>query len=262
LVADDSFTNQLIIKEILVNAGYQVTTASNGEEALDILEEQEFDLMLLDKNMPDRDGVEVMKVHYALNAHKPKIPAILLTADTTLHPEELMEQGVSAYITKPIDVEMLLSTIEKNLSSNNRENHKKGIVVSYNEKDKPDFKQGFVDFSSLEALSRINPGNLNFIRDLSNQLFKEIDSILLNINSNLIVNNYFAIKDCAHTLAGNAGNLGLVKLSDIAIQLEAVAKQEDHSKVRLLIERMHKIYEGSKTELLSYQSRYPLSSTN
>jgi two-component system sensor histidine kinase RpfC len=262
LVADDSFTNQIIIKEILVNAGYLVTTASNGEDALDILEEHEFDLMLLDKNMPDRDGIEVMKVHYALNAHKPKIPAVLLTADTTLNHEELMEQGVSAYITKPIDVEMLLSTIDKILSSNNKENHKKGVVVSYNEKNKPDFKQGFVDFSSLDALSRINPGNLNFVRDLSNQLFKEIDAILLTINSNLIGNNYFAIKDCAHTLAGNAGNLGLVKLSDIAIQLEAVAKQEDHSKVRLLIERMHKIYDGSKTELLSYQSRFPLSSSN
>lgn len=260
LVADDSTTNLLIIKEILINGGYIVTAVNNGEEALDMLEEHEFDLMLLDKNMPDRDGVEVMKIHHALNANKPKIPTVLLTADITLDHNELLEQGISAYVTKPINVALLLSTIEEIIANTAKSNHKKGVVVSYKDKSTTEFKHGLIDFASLDALSRINPGNHNFVKDLSSELVKEIDSILVDINTNLAVSDYFGIKNNAHTLAGNAGNLGLVKLADIAIELEMIASQKDATKVKLLIERTHRVYEHSKSELMAYQSKYPLSS--
>ena len=83
LVADDNGTNRKIIARILEHGGHTVELVENGEQALDKLEQGRFDLMILDKNMPDMGGLEVIKIHRATSLRSTPVPAIILTADAT-----------------------------------------------------------------------------------------------------------------------------------------------------------------------------------
>ena len=84
LVAEDNLVNQQVIKGILKNAKHQVTVASSGDAALDILEDQydDFDLLIVDMNMPEVSGLDVVKALRFMDTSS-KLPIIMLTADAT-----------------------------------------------------------------------------------------------------------------------------------------------------------------------------------
>jgi two-component system sensor histidine kinase RpfC len=89
LVAEDNGTNRQIIEKILRHGNHQVDLVENGEEALDRLEESAYDLLILDMNMPQMGGLEVVKIHRALSRQSLDTPVIILTANAT--PEAKLE---------------------------------------------------------------------------------------------------------------------------------------------------------------------------
>ena len=109
LLAEDSPDSQELIKHILTNHGAQVTVANDGAEALALARTQEFDVILMDIQMPEIDGYEVTRI---LRSEKVKKPIIALTAHAML--EERMKSkaaGCDAHITKPLNFRQLLSTV-------------------------------------------------------------------------------------------------------------------------------------------------------
>ena len=112
LVVDDSASVRESLKRILEDASYAVTLASNGLEGEQLLASQNFDLLILDLNMPDRDGWDVLG---DVNAAYPLLPVVIVTGmfdqlDSTVFP------GAAALLKKPIDVPPLLSAIETALT--------------------------------------------------------------------------------------------------------------------------------------------------
>jgi CheY-like chemotaxis protein len=109
LVDDDSAIRQILLR-LLVEEGYLVLTAANGVEALELAKVTKFDLVLLDLNMPVKDGWETFE---QLSIKNPLLPVILITA----RPNQFfsaMASGVGALLEKPLDFVKLFSTI-KNL---------------------------------------------------------------------------------------------------------------------------------------------------
>jgi DNA-binding response OmpR family regulator len=114
LVVDDESSVRFLLSEELTQQGYEVSTAASGEEALAMLEEATFDLMLLDLKMPGMDGIEVMRVARDL---APRTVVVMLTAYATLDSAvEALRHGGHDYLLKPSSPDEILASVEKGLA--------------------------------------------------------------------------------------------------------------------------------------------------
>lgn len=112
LVAEDNVVNQLVVQTMLEKAGHQIEIASNGLEALDALVRTEFDLILMDVNMPEMDGPTATKRIRDLPGPKAQTPIIALTANAMKGDRErMLEVGMNDYVSKPIDPAKLADAI-------------------------------------------------------------------------------------------------------------------------------------------------------
>ncbi|MFD2624543.1 response regulator [Salibacterium salarium] len=116
LIVDDQYGIRVLLKEILQKDGYKIMEASNGIQALDILEKEEPDLMLLDMKIPGMDGVEILqeRENKQLSVHT---KVMLMTAYGELNMmNEAQKLGASTYISKPFDIDEVRNKIENQLS--------------------------------------------------------------------------------------------------------------------------------------------------
>ena len=114
LVAEDNRINQQVIERMLQTAGHAVTLVGNGEQALDALEADTFDVVLMDVNMPVMDGLDAVKLHRFATSGRDPTPFVALTADATDETRRQCDDaGVAAFLTKPVDMEELLALIDR-----------------------------------------------------------------------------------------------------------------------------------------------------
>lgn len=112
LLLEDDVALSDLLNEHLVDLGYEVVLCTNGQEALEALIDNKFDIALLDINTPNITGIEVLK--RVRKEYKNHIPIIILTAyQDTKHLKESFENGVDDYIKKPFDLEELDQRISK-----------------------------------------------------------------------------------------------------------------------------------------------------
>jgi CheY-like chemotaxis protein len=120
LVVDDNRVSCILTKEMLERAGYRVKTAADGKEAVDIFRGRDFDLVLLDLEMPIMDGFmahEKMRDEDAL--HRRTTPIVALTADSAASSaERALRCGFDAYLVKPLARTELLAAVQKYLAIN------------------------------------------------------------------------------------------------------------------------------------------------
>jgi PAS domain S-box-containing protein len=114
LVAEDNKVNQILARRLLEKAGHTTAIADNGRVAVSMLEEQEFDLMLCDIQMPEMDGFATMaRIRTDERVSGRHLPIIALTAHAMVGDEErCLAAGADSYVSKPIDIGELLSAIE------------------------------------------------------------------------------------------------------------------------------------------------------
>lgn len=114
LIVDDMEAMRLALKECLSLQGYEVVSASSGEEALEFLRSQRFDLLLTDLAMPGLSGMELAEA--AARIH-PDVPIVLLTGHTDVElAKASLQRGASDFVTKPVNIRELPIVIERNLT--------------------------------------------------------------------------------------------------------------------------------------------------
>ena len=118
LVVDDNELNREIVTEILENNGFQIEAAADGSIAVEMIknsEENYFDLVLMDIQMPIMDGYEASRaIRYLPRQDVADLPIIAMTANAfDEDKEKALENGMNAHITKPLDIKVLLETLEK-----------------------------------------------------------------------------------------------------------------------------------------------------
>ena len=112
LLLEDDVALSDLLNEHLIDKGFEVTLCTNGQDALEALIEQKFDIALLDINTPQISGIDVLKT--IRKEYKNNTPTIILTAyQDTKHLKESFENGVDDYIKKPFDLEELDQRILK-----------------------------------------------------------------------------------------------------------------------------------------------------
>ena len=117
LLAEDNLVNQKITIKMLDRLGIQVSVADNGEEAIGAVMEGNFDLVLMDVNMPVMDGIEATERIRDLSSSKSSIPIIALTANAMLQDKKrCLEAGMNGFIAKPLRMDELASTLREALA--------------------------------------------------------------------------------------------------------------------------------------------------
>lgn len=112
LVAEDNQINQMVILKILKRLGYKPQLANNGKEAVTMLAQTHFDLILMDVQMPEMDGLEATRYIRKNHTHQPHI--IAMTANAMIEDrEECYDAGMNNYLTKPIKIDSLITALEQ-----------------------------------------------------------------------------------------------------------------------------------------------------
>ena len=122
LVAEDEQINQVLIQALLSKAGYQVTLAASGKEALQAWHKGRFSCILLDIQMPEMDGYQVLQAIRKTGKNGQDVPILAMTAHAGPGDERrCLEAGMDAYISKPIDGAALLNLLNRLLATKRTE---------------------------------------------------------------------------------------------------------------------------------------------
>ena len=118
LIADDVMLNIVLVKKVLSSRPYQIRTASNGQQTLQAIVEEQPDLLLLDLMMPGIDGFEVIRKIRTGECGNPNMRIVILSAlsreDDTV---KCLNLGANGYITKPILLPLLLETVNEQIEA-------------------------------------------------------------------------------------------------------------------------------------------------
>lgn len=111
LVADDDEALRSVLEETLVNLNYKVTSVEDGQQALEKLKEEDYDLIVADMKMPKMDGNQLLK---QIKQTFPKIPVIIITAYPAAYSQQwVMEEGADGYLTKPFHIDKIDRLIQE-----------------------------------------------------------------------------------------------------------------------------------------------------
>ncbi|TVZ37581.1 two-component system chemotaxis response regulator CheY [Alteromonadaceae bacterium 2753L.S.0a.02] len=113
LIVDDSSSVRQVVSIVLKGAGFSVTEAENGQEALNFLDGRKFHLIVSDLNMPIMDGISLVKEARAMDAYK-YTPVLMLTTESSAEKKEMGKAaGVKAWLVKPFQPPVFLSAVNK-----------------------------------------------------------------------------------------------------------------------------------------------------
>ncbi|MCU0390840.1 MAG: response regulator [Thermoflexibacter sp.] len=115
LVAEDSSVIQNITKKVLQFQNYNITAVKNGLQVLEIMEKNDFDIILMDINMPGMDGMECARQIRKLNDDKKStVPIVAITGNAKNYTlEDFREAGINEYLQKPLNFDALVETVKR-----------------------------------------------------------------------------------------------------------------------------------------------------
>ena len=248
LVAEDNPTNQIVISKILEHAGHNPTVVENGQEALDTLDSSDFDLIIMDMQMPVMGGIEAAKLYQFTTPSEEKRPIIILTANAT---KEAMQQcqdaNIDAYLTKPINAKKLLQTIST-ISGANTANIKSKTNATASNTATITEDEPVLDYDTLSSLESISD-NPEFICNLIENYLSDTEQLLDDMQSSLVTNNHEAFLGYAHALKGSSGSVGATRLYEICNEINESNDSAAH--IRDLREAF-RIYDKTKEKLVEY----------
>jgi signal transduction histidine kinase/CheY-like chemotaxis protein/HPt (histidine-containing phosphotransfer) domain-containing protein len=219
LLVDDNQINQQIAKEMLQHLGLQVDIASNGLKALEVMEEAEYDVVLMDVQMPVMDGYEATR-KIRSDLRWANLPVIAMTAHAMSEDrEKSLQAGMNDQVNKPINPDELLNVIGKYIktSSSVTSYTNKSNCEGTNAEDLPWSKIPSIKFT--EGLARVG-SNQEIYKKLLIQFRASNAQTLNNIKTALSKGDSTMSVRLVHTVKWVAANIGANMLADVAAELE------------------------------------------
>jgi len=253
LVAEDNETNRRVLQGILEQAGHQLTIVSDGEAALDALTDADFDLMILDKGMPRRTGLEVFKAHRFMRPTT-SIPTIILSADATEGAiKSCLDAGVDAYLTKPVASYKLLSTVAR-VSHGEVAGPPQGAHGPTGD-DSGATAPPAIDWAKLRELRTLDDESdaLSFLEDLVADFRRDAEAALSEVAEALYRQDYPALRSALHALEGSAHELGTLGILSNLKQLRKLKPFElDSPRARDMLEQLRATVDTTSQLLSGY----------
>jgi CheY-like chemotaxis protein len=263
LLAEDNEVNQVVAVQMLRKRGHAVVVASNGQEALQALETQSFDVVLMDVQMPEMDGLAATAViRENEKGTRMHIPIVALTAHAMKGDRErCLAMGMDAYIAKPLRASELFETLAgllpsavgTGIASPAAEPAKSPPTMPAPSNGQPVFDLGL-------AMQRAE-GDMELLLAMRQLFANQAEEALAEIRSGVKQREGPALERAAHKLKGSVGNFGAQRALDAALRLEIIGRQGEWSdgerafaelekEVRDLQEALAQIEEGAAGSFL------------
>ena len=114
IVAEDSSVIQNLTRKILSQLNFEISSVKNGQQVLNLLEKEDFDLVLLDIYMPVMDGMECARKIRKLEGPNQTIPLVAITGNANNYSmDDFEEAGINAYVPKPLDYDSLVTIVKE-----------------------------------------------------------------------------------------------------------------------------------------------------
>jgi two-component system sensor histidine kinase RpfC len=256
LLVDDNRVNRMVISRLLEAGGHHVTQASQGEEALDLLEQAEFDLVAMDLNMPVMDGIEATKIYRMASLDRPHLPIIALTADATEYGRQRsLEAGMDAYVTKPVNAAALLDLIDRLLDG-------KPLAAS-SARDLPKAPEpaavqpsSILHLKMLEDLALL--GGKEFVGEVIATFITDSANHLRNLEQQAAQVDAAAFRDSLHALRSCASNVGAAALSGRCGTWHGISQDRLRQDGPQIMRQLTEELEAAKAALVRWQAPPPV----
>lgn len=213
LVAEDNETNRHVALAMFRRLGYQVQAVENGAEVLEILENENFDIIFMDIQMPILDGIETTKKIREIYTDKP--PWIVALSASVLDTQriEARDAGMDDFLGKPYEVSNLVHVIERFIT-----NERPSFSKPYN----PVNRALSTDRNpkALASLRELFPEKIKKFHNLIQQHIGNADILVAKIKDAVELENYDDLKIASHSLKSSAAMFGSRRVSEICHEIE------------------------------------------
>lgn len=201
LLCEDNILNQKLVKSVIQNFGFELDIAENGEEGIEFLSKKEYDLVLMDLQMPVKDGYQTTE--YIRNKMNLSIPIIAMTAHSLVGEQErCYDVGMDAYVPKPFKQGDLLEAIKTVMN-----------------KDVNSVKKRRIDFSYLDEIACGNP---DFKKEIVALFIEKIPAEVIQLEEAFNDSNFDRVKKLAHNMKSS---LDIFMLTDLSNCLSIIEEE-------------------------------------
>ncbi|HHL40603.1 MAG TPA: sensor histidine kinase [Deltaproteobacteria bacterium] len=234
LLAEDNPVNQMLAVALLEREGHDVTVADDGFKAVSLLDTDDFDMVLMDIQMPNMDGFQATKlIRRRERATGDHIPIVAMTAHALKGDRErCLDAGMDDYISKPIDIKGLqrvIANMARRIAGRNAEEG--GSPPARNEAE----RGGSLD---TEALLRRVGGDRDLLKRMAEAFCERYPQDVATVKESLHAGDLTAAAQAAHSLKGALGNLDAGKARLAALELEEAARSGDIDASRRALSRL------------------------
>lgn len=220
---------------MLERLSIQTVVANNGIEAVEALKINRFDMILMDIQMPDMDGLEATRTIRTIEGNESHTVIIALTANAMQGDRErCIQAGMDDYLSKPIKQNDIDGMVEKWLSVK--------PAVDNGKADAADaaFK-AIIDPKRIEEIKEI--GDDGLLKELLNLYLEDLKQFSRDVSLAQDAGNFQRIYESSHKLKGSSANLGVESIRQACIQMEQFAKDRDPAKISVQLTAMQETME-------------------
>ncbi|MGA2590266.1 MAG: response regulator [Bryobacteraceae bacterium] len=238
LVAEDNPTNQEVAMAILGKLGYDAYAVANGAEAVAALRDADYDLVLMDCEMPEMDGYEATR-HIREHGRNRRIPIVALTADAMLGDrEKCLQAGMNDYVAKPVQPEVLARVLGNWLRASREEAQSPPVAA-------PGTSAAFDEREMLHRLM----GDRDLAGKIIGGFLEDFPRQLLTLQKRLEEGDAGGVRLQAHTLKGAAATVSAPALRAAALEMEQAGIHGQLPRAARLLPRMQEQLDQFKTTL-------------
>jgi len=248
LLVEDNEVNQELALELLNSNGLTAVLAVNGAESLTKLQEQDFDGVLMDCQMPVMDGYQATKAIRKINKYQ-NLPIIAMTANAMAgDKEKVLDAGMNDHIAKPINVANMFKIMARWISP------KQPLPLLSKERDTQDIvTQSLPPLEGIDTAAglQVTQGNIKLYQRLLVKFRDSQSDFIEKFKLSQGDDDLKTAERCAHSLRGSAGNIGAIKVAKVAAKLEiACSDNATETFIEILLEEVS-IYLSVVLESLS-----------
>jgi CheY-like chemotaxis protein len=217
LVVDDNAVNQRVAARMLTRAGCRVDGAAAGHEAVELVSQLPYDLVLMDCMMPGMDGYEATASIRQLRGPAARIPIVAMTANAMRGDRErCLAAGMDEYLTKPLRAEELRAVLERWTGPG------RSAAPASDQAPSP------VDLAVLESFRELQePGAADVVSEFIDLFLDDLPGRLAAIRDAAAARDPEPARAAAHALKGSSGYIGALRLSRKCRELELAAKERN-----------------------------------
>jgi two-component system sensor histidine kinase RpfC len=246
LVADDNAVNRTVLAKILERASHELTLVESGEEALDAIQRERFDIAVMDRNMPGIAGVEAVRALRVMELGGRRLPVIVLSADVTEEARrEAVDAGADLYLTKPVQATKLLESLLTLCAPTET------VARAPAESAVPQASGSVLDYEQLTLLEGLGSRS-DFMERLIGVFVEDSGALMDKMDAALDGRRFGELRSLVHSLRGSAGSIGAERLTRACGELQERAEGELRLRGRLHLRDLRAEFDQTRTELTDY----------